>query len=252
MLLALSGRVVGKEAQCDARRSRPDLLGAALHAAPALEELAEVYRDRPVAGVSKPFAQLPGTRGDEDMQPVADRVEPEGVRVTLGRDEGIREQLIQQSTAPLTERIRIVGNVITLVVEDGQSKVEMEESRVDQLKADHLAISQRGKLAMSLWSCPEAVAGKDFPRQHGEIALGLVDGDCRLHISSAVQDAVPLMPRRVHRGFCLTFRVGESCRQRATIHHCGAVRSEDHVGQTGQRLQQVNSMACRAVGVNQP
>ena len=48
--------------------------------------------DRPVAGGSKALAQLTGTRGDEDMQPVADRIESEGVRVMLARDESIGEQ----------------------------------------------------------------------------------------------------------------------------------------------------------------
>ena len=132
------------------------------------------------------------------------------------------------------------------------SKIEMEQAGFDQLKADHLSTSQPGKLAMSLRRCPEAVTGKDSPRQHSEIALGLIDSDCRLHISASVQNAVPLMPRRVHCGFCLAFRVGESGRQHAAVHHCGAVCSEHHVGQASQRLQQVDAMACRAVSVNQP
>ena len=68
------------------------------------------------------------------------------------RNEGIREQLTQKLTALLTERVRIVGNVITLVVEDRQSKIEMEQPRIDQLKADHLATSEPGKLVMRLWS----------------------------------------------------------------------------------------------------
>ena len=78
------------------------------------------------------------------MQPVADRVESEGVRVMLTRNESIWEQSIQQPAARPTEGVRVVGNVISLVVEDGQSKIEMEESRVDELKAEHLTTSQRG------------------------------------------------------------------------------------------------------------
>ena len=52
--------------------------------------------------------------------------------------------LNQQLTALLTERVRIVGNVIPFVVEDRQSKIEMKEPRVDQFQADHLATSQHG------------------------------------------------------------------------------------------------------------
>ncbi len=63
------------------------------------------------------------------MQPVADRVQPEGVRVVLVRDERIGEQLSQQPAARLTERLRVVGDVITLVVEDSQRKIEVEEPR---------------------------------------------------------------------------------------------------------------------------
>ena len=78
------------------------------------------------------------------MQPVADRVESEGVGVMLARNESIWKQSSQQPAAPRTERVRVVGNVITLVIEDGQSKIEVEEPRVDQLKAEHLTTSQRG------------------------------------------------------------------------------------------------------------
>ena len=88
--------------------------------------------------------------------------------------------------------------MITLVVEDGQRKIKMEETRVDQLEADHLATSQRGKLPMSLQSCPEAIAGEDSPRQNGEIALRLVDGDAGSGMSPPPYK-MPLltMPRRM-------------------------------------------------------
>jgi hypothetical protein len=62
----------------------------------------------------------------------------------LVRNKSIWEQSMQQPAAPLTERVRVIGNVITLVVEDGQSKIEVEESRVNELKAEHLTTSQRG------------------------------------------------------------------------------------------------------------
>ena len=130
-------------------RHRPDLLGATLHAAAALDQLAEIDRDRPVAGVCKPLAQLPGPAGTKTCIPSLTALSPKAyasASVAM-RASG---KLTQQPTALLTERVRIVGNVITLVVEHGQSKIEMEEPRVDQLKADHFAISQRGQLAMSL------------------------------------------------------------------------------------------------------
>ena len=73
-------------------RRWPDLLGAALHAAAALDQLAEVYRDRPVAGGRKLLAQLAGTGRDENMQPVADHVESECVRIMLVRNERIGKQ----------------------------------------------------------------------------------------------------------------------------------------------------------------
>ena len=51
------------------------------------------------------------------------------------------------------------------------------------------------------------------------------------------------MPRRVYSGFSLAFRVCESGRQCAAIHHCCAVRSEDHVGQAGQGVDQLDGVA---------
>ena len=71
---------------------RPDLLGAALHAAATLDQLGEIYRDRPVASGRQVLTQLAGTSRNEDMQPIADRVEPEGVRIMLVRNQGIGEQ----------------------------------------------------------------------------------------------------------------------------------------------------------------
>ena len=127
----------------------PDLLGATLHAATALDQLAEVHRDRPVAGGGKQFTQPAGARRDEDMQSVADRVESEGVCVEFGRNKSIWEQLAQQSAALLTECSRVIGNVITLVVQNGQSKIEVEEPRIHQLEAEHFTTSQRGELVMS-------------------------------------------------------------------------------------------------------
>jgi len=51
----------------------------------------------------------------------------------------------------------------------------MEPTRIDELKADNLAARQYCELAVSLQRSPKAVAGKDSPRQDGEIALGLID-----------------------------------------------------------------------------
>jgi hypothetical protein len=120
--------------------------------------------------------------------------------------------------------------VVTLVVQDGQSKIKVEEPGVDQFEAEHFPTSQRGELTMSRQRCPEAIASQDSSRQHGEIALCLVDRNGRLH-ASAVQGAVALMPRRVDRDFPAALWIGESGRQRVAIDHGGAVRGIDHVGQ---------------------
>src|SRR5687767_9156333 len=104
---------------------------------------------------------------------------------------------------------------------------------------------------MRLPRCSEAVTGEDALRQHGEITLSLIDRHGWLYVAPAVQGAVLQMPRRVNRSFRGTLWIGESGRQRAAIHHSGAVGGIDHVGQVGHWLQEVHSMACRAIGVNQ-
>jgi hypothetical protein len=100
--------------------------------------------------------------------------------------------------------------------------------------------------------CPEAVTGKDSPRQHGDIALSLIDRNGWLNVPTAVQGAVLQMPSRMDRGFRGTLGVGEFGRQRSAIHHGGAISGVDHVRQIGQGLQKIDSMACRTIGVNQP
>ena len=55
---------------------RPDLLGAALHAAATLDQLAEIYRYRPVASGSKVLTQLAGTGGMKTCSPSLTALSP--------------------------------------------------------------------------------------------------------------------------------------------------------------------------------
>src|SRR5512133_797250 len=101
------------------------------------------------------------------MQPVADRIESEGVCIMLIGDQSMGKELSKQAAPRLAKCPGIVGDVITLVIEDDQRKIKTEEPRVDQFEADHLAARQDGKFAMSLRGRPKAAAGKDLPRQPG-------------------------------------------------------------------------------------
>src|SRR6187551_2835679 len=105
---------------------------------------------------------------------------------------------------------------------------------------------------MSVKSGAECIASKDSVRQHAEITLSLVDSKRLLHLAAAVEDAVALMPGRVHRGLCLTLRIGESGGESAASHHRGAICGEDHVRHSRQRHQKVDAMTRVAICVNKP
>jgi hypothetical protein len=86
---------------------------------------------------------------------------------------------------------------------------------------------------MCLRSCPKALTGENPAGQHRKIAFGLIDSDGRLHLSTAIKDAVLPMPGRMDGSFCFALWAGESGRQRPTVHHCGAVRGIHHVRKPG-------------------
>ena len=46
------------------------------------------------------------------------------------------------------------------------------------------------------------------------------------------------------------FLIGELGEQSVAVYHGGAVCGKDHVRHAGQRVQQVDSVACRAVGLH--
>ena len=142
--------------------------------------------------------------------------------------------------------------MITLVVENGQREIKMEQTWIDQLETDHLAACQRDKLPMSLQGRAKAIAGENSPRQNCEIALRLVDGAGFWHVSGAVQDAVATMPLCMRGNLSLAFLVGKLGQQSVAVYYGCAVCGKDHVWQAGQRVQQVDSVACRAVGLHQP
>jgi len=60
------------------------------------------------------------------MQPVTDGVEPEGVRIMLIRNQCIGKQFSKDLTALLAEGIRVIGDMVARIVEDGQCKIKME------------------------------------------------------------------------------------------------------------------------------
>src|SRR5512133_150381 len=107
-------------------RCRPDFLSTTLHAPAALDQFAEIHRNRPVSSGRQLLAQLPRARGNEYVQPIADRIQSKGVRIMLVRNQGIGKQLPKQLTAVLAESVRVVGDMVTDVIQDGQSKIKME------------------------------------------------------------------------------------------------------------------------------
>ena len=125
--------------------------------------------------------------------------------------------------------------MITLVVEHARARSRWKSRGSISSRLITSRPVSVAKLAMSLQSCPEAVTGKDSPRQHGEIASASLTAMAGCTSPPPYRcrsaDATPRMAASA------TFWVGESGRQRAAIHHGGAVRGEDHVGQVGQRLQ---------------
>ncbi len=78
---------------------RPQLLGAALHAAAALEQLPEVHRDRLEAALAQRVQQPGGALREQDVPAVGHRVQAEGGRVGGVGDQRVREEPLEHLPA---------------------------------------------------------------------------------------------------------------------------------------------------------
>jgi hypothetical protein len=167
---------------------------------------------------------------------VADRVEPEDLRVLDRGDHGGREELAQHRLAAGRERLRQVGDRVP--VEHAQRRVEVVEPRVDELERDHRPAEDLLRAGMRGVCRAEPRAGQQHVAGEEQVALALVDELGLVHL-----EAGALEPRPVGGPFVGALRVAELHGQHPAVDHGGAVGGEDHVGQAGERLDLVDPVA---------
>src|SRR5690606_13681217 len=95
-----------------------------------LEQLAGVDRDRLVAAGAQRVGEVVRARRDDDVGAVGDRGEAEHLRIGVGRDDRVGQQVLQGGAAARGEGRRVVGDAV--VVDDGQRGVQVVVAGVDQ------------------------------------------------------------------------------------------------------------------------
>ena len=180
------------------------------------------------------------------MPAVADRVQPENLRVlVLGLDELV-EQRGKRRPSRVVERRRVVHR--RRRVKHAQRGVEVVELVVDQAQRHHLPSEHGRQLLGRREVGPEPVAG-----QHGAVpgdedvplalvhVLGLVHG----------RPAVPAEPVHVRGRLGRALGVAEAHAEHGGVDHGGAVRREHHVGQPRDRLDDRDGVPERLIGLPQ-
>lgn len=98
-----------------------------------------------------------------------------------------------------------------IVVEDGQSGIEVIEARVDQPQADDGTVKIRLRLVMSGGAAAEAGSGQEMPAGEQEVALPLVDFS-----SDAGRPTIGGEPGPIRGRLSASLRVAESRDQGAS------------------------------------
>ena len=127
-------------------RSPADLQRAALRATAGAQEHGHIHLDRLEPGLPELLCEHGRGVGHDHMMSVRRDVQAQDTRVGFAGHDGVRKQAPKNGPAVGRERRREVGNRV--VVQDGQSSVEVVEARVNQLQAHHLPASERRLLGV--------------------------------------------------------------------------------------------------------
>ena len=189
--------------------------------------------------------QPAGGRVDDDVQPVADEVQPEGPRVGLVGLDGVRVQPAHDVLAGLVEGGRVPGDVG--VVERREAGVQVVVAGVDQAQRDDLDAQDARGLGVRGHLGAEAGAGEHPVADDDEVALALVDV-----LGLDDLDAELAQPGGEGRRLRSALRVGEAGAERPAAHDERPVRGEDHVRLPGQRRRALDDVPEPLVDVHQP
>ena len=154
----------------------------------------------------------------------------------------MRVQLPEHGLRAGRERRRQVGHV--RLVEHAERRVQVVVGRVDQLQRDHRTLEDLLGLGVRRVGRAEPGAGQQHVPGQQDVALALVGVLGHGHAEAPLAE-----PGRVRRGLVGPLGVPELHAQHPALDHGRAVGREDHVGQAGQRLDQLDRVAQVEVGL---
>lgn len=178
------------------------------------------------------------------MTAVRDRVEPEALGVAGARLDRRGKHPPQHLPAPGRERVGEVRD--GALVEDGQRGVQVVVAGIHQLQRDHRAAEVLLSFPVRAGLGPEAGARQDVTPDSQEVAFPLVDV---LGLAKLADDLA--QPGGVGRGLGSPLGVAKPRTERLAVDHQRRVGGEDHVGETGDAVDDVHAMSQPQIGAAQ-
>jgi len=210
---------------------------AALDASAAEQQLGEVDADGFVAVIAQLAGEADGTRGDHDVVAVGVGVEAEHGGVVSVDEDRVRVPLGEECAAVGVERPREVRDVLPprSVVQHREGGVQVVEAGIDETQREHLTPEHLGQLAVAGIAAAESGSGEDRLADEEEVTLAFVDLAGRRDL-----EACGAQPVAVGGSLRLSFRVREARAVGEVADDEAAVGGVDHVGESGERLDELH------------